>query len=205
MIYDQNADYNEQDDGIDQEPIMSPQHDRDQHSVISVSTCELPSPALSARNSEMVSATQTITEKVSEKSWIWRWADKVTDGNGINRVYCKVKPCSKKKGWALVNSSTSNIIRHLKTEHKLDENTTSVNLKGQAGSIEGAFATQGKRSRAHFTSDELERQVCKMLVRNQLPFTLGGSTDLQRLLELAHAAPSIEDLKLPSNDTLSRR
>ncbi|KAF8946685.1 hypothetical protein BGZ46_005742, partial [Entomortierella lignicola] len=189
-----------------EEEIIDQQHDYDHRSLQSVSTCELPSPALSARSHEMASGAETITENVSEKSsWIWRWATKVPVGKNAYRVYCNVSPCSKKKGWALINSSTTNIIRHLKTDHKLDENSCSVNSRGQAGSIESAFNMQGKRPRAHFSSDELERQVCKMLVCHQLPYTLGESAILQKLLELAHAAPSIEDLKLPSNDTLSRR
>ncbi|KAF9113207.1 hypothetical protein BGX30_007003, partial [Mortierella sp. GBA39] len=76
---------------------------------------------------------------------------------------------------------------------------------GAAGTIANAFAIQGKRTRDEFSKDELERQVCKILVHHKLPYTFGESKFLSDLLRLAHAAPSVDDLKIPSNDTFARR
>ncbi|KAG0287571.1 hypothetical protein BGZ97_007060, partial [Linnemannia gamsii] len=90
----------------------------------------------------------------------------------------------------------------LTIEHKLHEHSEKDGV--QTGSIESAFSNQEKRSLAHFSTDALERQVCKILVRHKLPYTFVQSSLLQELLELAHAAPSKEDLKLPSNDTIAK-
>lgn len=84
-------------------------------------------------------------------------------------------------------------------DHKLSPDV------GRTGSIEHALANNGKRSSSHFTKDTFERHICKVLIRHKLPYTFVQSPLLKELLELAHAAPSIEDLQLPSNDTITRR
>jgi len=139
-------------------------------------------------------------------SWVWRWAEKRTDAAGNVRVHCLVPRCPQKKGWAWIGSSTTNIRNHLRTDHKLDSETrndgTNPSLKGP---IVTAISNHGKRSSAHFSTDALEQQVCKILVRHKLPYTFAQSPLLTELLEIAHGAPSRDDLKLPSNDTISRR
>jgi hypothetical protein len=92
------------------------------------------------------------------------------------------------------------------SDHKLSKDVRKDGVyTGQTGSIQSAMAKQGKRSSIHFTTEELERHVCKILVRHKLPYTFAESSSLTELLHLAHAAPSITDLKLPSNDTITRR
>ncbi|KAF9342315.1 hypothetical protein BGX26_007806, partial [Mortierella sp. AD094] len=170
----------------------------DQHSLRSVSTFDLPSPALSLNDGK-----KTQNTKSDKTSWVWRWAEKRDDANGNTRIYCLVPRCTQKKGWALMRGSTTNIKHHLTIDHKLHEHSEKDGA--QTGSIESIFANQGKRSSAHFSTDALERQVCKILVRHKLPYTFVQSSLVQELLDLAHAAPSIEDLKLPSNDAIARR
>ena len=130
-------------------------------------------------------------------SWVWRWAEKQSDAADNTRIYCIVQGCSQKKGWTLVGNSTNNIRNHFMSDHKLS--------KDQTGSIQSAMTNQGKRSSVHFTTDELERHVCKMLVRHKLPYTFAESPLLTELLHLIHAAPSTNDLKLPSNNTIATR
>ena len=170
----------------------------DQHSLRSVSTFDLPSPALSSRDTEKPE------KKTDKTSWVWQWAEKRVDAAGKTRIYCLVPRCTQKKGWVLIRGSTSNISHHLKTDHKLSEKDDGPQAS-QPGSIENALTIQGKRSSAHFSKDTLERHVCKILVRHKLPYTFVQWSLIQELLELAHSAPSKEDLKLPSNDTISRR
>jgi len=175
----------------------------DQHSLRSVSTFDLPSPALSSKDAEN-KRDKKKDQKTDKMSWVWRHAEKRADAAGDTRIYCLVARCTQKKGWAWMRGSTSNIRNHLMSEHKLNEKSDGIHI-GQSGSIESAFASHGKRSSAHFSTDALERQVCKILVRHKLPYTFVQSSLVQELLELAHAAPSMEDLKLSSNDTISRR
>ena len=170
----------------------------DQQSFRSVSTFDLPSPALSSRDAE----------KAEKKmSWVWQWAEERVDAAGGTRIYCLVPRCTQKKGWASMRGSTSNIRNHLRSDHKLNEHSKVVRTgqQGQPGAIENALTTQGKRTSAHFSTDALERQVCKILVRHKLPYSFVQSSLVQELLEIAHSAPSKEDLELPSNDTISRR
>jgi hypothetical protein len=170
----------------------------DQRSFRSVSTFDLPSPALSSRDADKAD------KKTDKMSWVWQFAEKRDDPAGGTRIYCLVPRCTQKKGWASMRGSTTNIRNHLRTDHKLNEKSQAVRT-GQPGPIEDALATQGKRSSAHFSTDALERQVCKILVRHKLPYSFVQSSLVQELLEIAHSAPSMEDLKLPSNDTISRR
>ncbi|KAF9094757.1 hypothetical protein BGX27_001376, partial [Mortierella sp. AM989] len=147
----------------------------DQQSLGSVSTLDLPSPALSSKD-----------KKSDKSSWVWRWAEKKTDETGKLRVYCTVSGCQQQKGWSFIRGSTSNIRNHLIVDHHLNANSEKNSFyTGQSASI----AAQGKRSAAHFSTDLFEHQ----------------SPDLKVLLELAHAAPSVTDLSLPSNDTITRR
>jgi len=167
----------------------------DQNSIPSISTFELPSPAFTS---------STVDKKIEKQSWVWQWARKEKDDTGNIRVYCTVPRCTNRKGWAMVSSSTSNIRRHLINDHKLNENGTGLgNL--QVRSIEEAFNNQGKRTSAHFSKELLEQQVCKVLVRHKLPFLIVESPHMQELLEIARLAPTMDDLKLPSKDTISRR
>jgi hypothetical protein len=184
----------EDDDAADQESIFA-----DQQSLCTVSTFDLPSPALSSQGTE-----KKIEKKIDKGSWVWKWAEKRTDEVGNVRVHCLVNRCPQKKGWAMIGSSTSNIRNHLVKDHKLNSQSAKDG-SSRTGSIENAIANQGKRSSAHFSKDELERQVCKILVRHKLPYTFVQSPLLQELLDLAHSAPNAEDLKLPSNDTITRR
>lgn len=170
----------------------------DQQSLQSVSTFDLPSPALTSIGAEKT------TEKRKEPSWVWLWAEKRVDAAGNARAYCLVPRCPQKKGWALPRGSTSNIVNHLRFTHRLSEKSEGYQT-GQSGSLENAFANQGKRSSAHFSADVLERQVCKILVRHKLPYTFVQSTLVQELLKIAHSAPSMKDLELPSNDTITKR
>ena len=106
----------------------------------------------------------------------------------------------------MVGSSTSNVRNHLMSDHKLSKDIQKDGVyTGQTGSIKSAILNQGKRPSVHFTTDELERHVCKILVRHKLRYTLAESPILIELLHLAHAAPSINDLKLPSNDIITTR
>jgi len=115
-----------------------------------------------------------------------------------------VPRCAQKKGWVSQRSSTSNIRTHLITDHKLHQKSHGIQ-SFRSGGIEDALTTQGKRSSAHFSTDALERQVCKILVRHKLPYTFAEWPLIQELLELAQSAPSSDALKLPSNDTIARR
>ncbi|KAF9176218.1 hypothetical protein BGZ50_001391, partial [Haplosporangium sp. Z 11] len=172
----------------------------DQQSFGSVSTLALPSPALSSIGAA--------SEKMREKkgSWVWRWAEKRTDVAGNIRVYCLVPGCLQKKGWVWIGSSTSNIRNHLIGDHHLNGFVQKDGVyTGQTGSIESVLANKGKRSSAHFSTDVLERHICKILVRHKLPYTFVQSPLLKELLDLAHAAPSTDALKLPSDDTISKR
>lgn len=175
----------------------------DQHSLRSVSTFDLPSPALSSRDAGRADGADKPDRRTDKTSWVWQWAEKRVDASGNTRIYCTVPRCAQKKGWVLIRGSTSNIRHHLKTDHKLREGSGSH--AGQSGSLEDAFTNQGKRSSAHFTTEAFEHHVCKILVRHKLPYTFVQWSLLQELLDLAHSAPSKEDLKLPSNDTISRR
>ncbi|KAF9309668.1 hypothetical protein BGZ91_007328 [Linnemannia elongata] len=76
---------------------------------------------------------------------------------------------------------------------------------GRTGSIGYALANNGKRSSGHFSTDAFERHIYKVLVHHKLPYTFVQSPLLKELLELAHAAPSIEDIQFPSNDTIASR
>lgn len=161
----------------------------------SISTLDLPSPAITSKDPE---------KTPEKKSWVWRWAKKQEDADGVSRIYCTVPRCTQKKGWKFVRGSTSNIRTHLISDHKLNDKGKGVDA-GQPGSIENAFTAQGKRSSAHFSTDLFEQQVCKVMVHHKLPYTFVQSGLLQDLLVIAHSAPSKEDLKLPSKDTISRR
>jgi len=90
------------------------------------------------------------------------------------------------------------------SDHKLNEKSKGLRT-GQSGSIENALAAKRKRSSANFPIDALERQVYHILVRHKLPYTFVQSSLVQELLEIVHSAPSKENLKLPSNDTISGR
>jgi len=144
------------------------------------------------------------SRKEKEGSWVWRWAEKRTATDNSKWIHCQLKGCKKK--YVLVTSSTSNIAKHLKNDHKLNESSAKDGTNSsQPGSIESALSNHGKRSAAHFSVDAFEEQVCKMLILHKLPFTLVQSAMLKELLELAHAAPSLDVLKLPSNKTIARR
>ena len=150
----------------------------------------------------------SIRQLRKSSSWVWRWATKRSDTAGNVRVYCSVLGCSQKKGWAYVESSTTNIRKHLSGDHKLTEHHqkdgTSTAIS-RAGSIETALANLGKRNVSHYSTEALERQVCKVLVHHKLPYTIVESPALMELLHIAQAAPSADDIKLPSNDTITRR
>ncbi|KAH7043064.1 hypothetical protein BKA57DRAFT_508433 [Linnemannia elongata] len=56
-----------------------------------------------------------------------------------------------------------------------------------------------------FQQTHLNGIFFKVLVHQKLPYTFVQSPLLKELLELAHAAPSIEDRQFPSNDTIASR
>ena len=136
----------------------------DQQSFRSVSTFDLPSPALSLRDAE----------KAEKMSWVWQWAEKRVDAAGGTRIYCLVPRCTQKKGWASMRGSTDNIRNHLQSDHKLNEQSKAVDTgqQGQPGPIENVLATQGKRTSSHFSTDALERQVYKYLSAISCPTCL---------------------------------
>ncbi|KAG0195114.1 hypothetical protein BGX28_002258 [Mortierella sp. GBA30] len=103
-----------------------------------------------------------------EGRWVWRWSEKLTDDDGNTKIQCLVKGCTQKKGYALITSSASNIKNHLLGDHKLSEaNTKDSACNTQSGPLESDFSKQGKRSSAHFSTEALERHVCKILVRHK--------------------------------------
>ncbi|KAI1285863.1 hypothetical protein EDD11_000654, partial [Mortierella claussenii] len=177
----------------------------DEQSLPSVSTFDLPSPALSSTGAVRAGRKKAEKEpRDKEGSWVWRWAEKRTT-NGETKAFCAVKGCRQKTGYAFAGSSTTNLIKHLSKVHGLSQdNQNDGSFSGRA-SIGDALTNQGKRSSAHFSTEELEQKLCKVLVRHKLPYTFVQSSALQELLHLAHAAPSMNDLKLPSNDTITRR
>lgn len=165
-----------------------------------MSTFDLPSPALSSTGA----LTKSKKDKADKQlSWVWRWAQKRTDSSGTVRVYCMVKRCTQKNGYACHNSSTTNIRNHLINDHKLNAN---VQQEGSrlAGPLESSF-NLGKRSAEQFTACAFERQFCKVLIRNQLAYSTVECPEILQLLKMAHSAPSQDDIRLPSNDTIARR
>jgi len=160
-------------------------------------------PERSEDNTESRSSKANNADK--EGSWVWRWAEKRTDINNDTRIFCLYKNCNQKKGYAIVGSSTTSIMSHLKNGHNLSSTTKKDQSNySKAGSIEDALANQGKRSSAHFTAELFSEQICKVVVRHKLPFTFPESTLFKELLLLAQSAPSADDIKLPSNDTVAR-
>lgn len=185
----------EEDDTVERQSIFL-----DPPSIGSTSMFGLPSPVLSSKGAER-------NRKMDKAgSWVWRWSEKRSDAANNTRIYCLVRGCSQKKGWALVGSSNNNVKNYHMIDHKLGKDVRKDGpYTGQTGSIQSTLEYQGKRSSAHFTTDDLERNVTKLLVRHKLPYTYVESPLLTELLHLAHAAPSTVDLKLPSNDTITRR
>ncbi|KAI8600214.1 hypothetical protein EDD21DRAFT_139469 [Dissophora ornata] len=193
LLFSNSGIMDEEDDAADGQSIIA-----EQQSLGSVSTLDLPSPALSSGGAEK----KSYKKAGREGSWVWRWAEKRSDAAGIVRVYCLVPSCSQKKGWAWIGSSTSNIRNHLMGDHKLNEHVQKDGAyTNRTESIQIAIANQGKRSSAHFSMDALERHVCKILVRHRLPYTFVQSPLLKELL---HLAP-MDDLKLPSKYTITRK
>jgi hypothetical protein len=168
-----------------------------------VSTFDLPSPALSSRGATRQSEGK-LNKADKEGSWVWRWAEKRTDTSGNTRIFCSVKGCTQKKGYAWLKSSTSNIRNHLINDHKVNATTPQEGSR-LSGPLKSAFTNLGKRSSVQFSTDILQRQFCKVLVRHKLPYTLAESPDMLQLLKIAAAAPSPEEVKLCSNSTITRR
>ncbi|KAF9553977.1 hypothetical protein EC968_009984, partial [Mortierella alpina] len=175
----------------------------DMQSLQSISTCDLPSPALSSRG-----ATKQLGGKSNKSdkqgSWVWRWAVKRPDKSGKDRIYCSVKGCTQKNGYALNKGSTSNISHHLKQDHKLDASTPPEGSR-LSGTLQNAFTNLGKRSSMEFSNDILQRQFCKVLVCHKLPYVLAESPHILDLLKIAASAPSPEDVRLCNKDTITKR
>ncbi|KAF9078966.1 hypothetical protein BGX27_007381, partial [Mortierella sp. AM989] len=143
----------------------------------------------------------------TEGSWVWRWAEKraVAGNDNQVKIFCLYKNCNQKKGYAIVGISTAIIMNHLKKVHKLSVSSgKDQSNHSKAGSIEDALANQGRRPSAHLTAELFSEQICKVVVRHKLPSTFPGSILFKELLLLAQSAPSAEDIKLPSNDTVAR-
>ncbi|KAG9319044.1 hypothetical protein KVV02_000129, partial [Mortierella alpina] len=174
----------------------------DQQSLHSVSTFDLPSPALSSSGPTRKSGSKGKNKADKEGSWVWRWAEKRTDSSGQVRIFCIVKGCTQRNGYVLVGSSTSNIRNHLMHDHKLNE---AVPLGNMQGPLESALSNLRKRNATEFSKEVLERAFCKVLVAHRLAYTFVESPSLLELLRIAQAAPTPEDIVLPSNDTIARR
>lgn len=168
-----------------------------------MSTFDLPSPALSSRGATRQSEGKP-NKADKEGSWVWRWAEKRPDASGNTRIFCSVKGCSQRKGYALLKSSTSNIRNHLISDHKINATTPQEGSR-LSGPLQSGFTNLGKRNSVQFSTDILQRQFCKVLVRHKLPYTLAESPHMLRLLKIAAAAPSPEEVKLCSNSTITRR
>ncbi|KAG9319036.1 hypothetical protein KVV02_006986, partial [Mortierella alpina] len=114
------------------------------------------------------------------------------------------QPCSQKAGYAYLNSSTTTIMNHLRKAHNIGENSP-MNRSRLSGPIDSAFENSRKRSAEQFTSQALDRQFCKVLIRNQMPYNTVECPEMLKLLKVAQSAPSQDAIKLPSNDTIARR
>lgn len=80
----------DKDDTADQQSIPA-----DQQSLGSVSTFDLPSPALSLKSA--VKKASQKPEKTDKGNWVWHWAEKQSDTSGNVRVYCKIPCCLQKR------------------------------------------------------------------------------------------------------------
>ncbi|KAF9971538.1 hypothetical protein BGZ75_001828, partial [Mortierella antarctica] len=68
----------------------------EQQSLCSVSTFDLPSPALSSTGATRQSEGK-LNKSDKEGSWVWRWSEKRLDKSGNTRIFCSVKGCTQKK------------------------------------------------------------------------------------------------------------
>ncbi|KAF9554122.1 hypothetical protein EC968_009887, partial [Mortierella alpina] len=147
----------------------------------------------------------TATRKA--RSWVFvnGWAVKNLFADGkTEQICCKFPRCT--AAYANQKGSTSNISVHLKDKHKI--NPSDINdetFVARKGPMDRMLAKGSKRSADEFSPDEFSDALLMFIVSDKQSFTIVHSPRLQRLLILAHQAPSAEFLKLPSNDTISRR
>ncbi|KAG0313490.1 hypothetical protein BG000_005877, partial [Podila horticola] len=107
------------------------------------------------------------------------------------------------------SGTNTSILGHLADKHKVNKdhiNDDDFYKVRVTGALPAAMANHGKRvaGDAGYSKDVFNKKACMYMVRSGLPPTAVESTDLQDLLYIAHSAPSRDDLKLPSNDTMSR-
>ncbi|KAG0195189.1 hypothetical protein BGX28_002041, partial [Mortierella sp. GBA30] len=161
------------------------------------------SPPLSA------AATKTARKK---RSWVWTngWTATrmyVEGGNQVEKIVCLYRGCRHEP--FVYGGTTTGILSHLTEKHKLNKshfNSDDFYTARLTGALPTAMANHGKRvaDGADYSKDAFNKKVCMYLVRGRLPHIAVESSDLQDLLYMARSAPSFDDLKLPSNDTMSR-
>jgi len=74
------------------------------------------------------------------------------------------------------------------------------------GALPAAMTNKGKRAAdvADYSKDAFNKKVCMYFVHGRLPHIAVRSSDLQDLLYMTRSALTLDDLKRPSNDTMSR-
>lgn len=141
------------------------------------------------------------------RSWVFlqHWAEKRKDPKSDKIfAHCLFPTCNAK--FAVVRGGTTGIAGHLQSKHHVTrEVVNDGTFPRRRGVIDALIANAGKRPAENFSRDDFLDAISKFLVSRKLPFNLVNDPMLQQVINLAQLASSKDEIKLPSNDTISRK
>lgn len=162
-------------------------------------------------SSSVIMEAATVTGPKRKRNWMvenkWVTVKKLPDGRkefrcqweSVTGKICNHPTTSDKKG------STSNMVSHMRNKHSI---TASSPAKGESpvsrgiGSLDPFLTPQAPI--VMFTKKIFYQTIIDDLIASRAPYTAVERPTLQRLLYIAHSAPSLQDLKLPSDTTIKR-
>ena len=149
-------------------------------------------------------------QKRRRVSWLIanKWASKLKDEN--DRVYWRCdyqigQGICGHKNYTDKKSSSKNMINHMEARHSVTEFT---GVQGAIVAPRGAHTLDAyvRPAAPHtpFTKEQFYCCVIDDLIATHAPYTAVERPSLQKLLYLAHSAPSLQHLSLPSDSTIKR-
>ncbi|KAG2203422.1 hypothetical protein INT45_000369, partial [Circinella minor] len=162
-------------------------------------------------SSSVIMEADTATGPKRKRNWMvenkWVIVKKLPDDRkefrcqweSVTGRICNHPTTTDKKG------SISNMLNHTKRKHSI---TVSSPAKGESpishgiGSLDLFLTLQAPT--VVFSKNKFYQTIMDDLIASRTPYTAVERPTLQRLLYIAHSAPSLQDLKLPSDTTIKR-
>ena len=138
----------------------------------------------------------------------------IDDQDGKKKAFCNFTYPSGRRCYHMLVSpdkSTGNINQHLRNTHKVTKDSPAKGEQAPAlrGSLDNYWNNTNSGDQQMTTavafSKELFRDcLLEYIIESAAPFLIVKQNSLQRLLFLAHRAPSLSSLQLPSPSTVTR-